>query len=167
MAAYLSTISTPIADGVPLISRNTWRVVVYATIILVLALLAFWVIRKFKTIFQADDTRKSSNSTTTRPDGTPASVPTNVDLSYVERIAQLVVEIDDEQDYGWYSGKRCEASNNIGIMRPEELAAVSGLLRPRKRIGLGALVARWDDDGCSYIGLAGDIDKIKAKTRNY
>jgi hypothetical protein len=147
-----------------LISRNTWRIVIIALILLVLILAALWIVRYARNSFASNGGGKGSNA---KPDGTPASIPTSVDQSYIERIVQLVYQVNKEEEYAGYSEKRCEITNNILGMRDEELAVLSILLQQKYQLRLGATIGRWKGDGCFTSWLGGDIEKLQNKVKNY
>ena len=149
----------------PLINRSTIKIIVYSIIGFALIMLALWVVRIAKnTLSKGKGTTGGNGSNTTNSDGT-LQVPSTVDMSYIERIAQMIWSIQQDEDFGGYSGDRCEVSNNVKSMRPDELTALSLYMQQQYQMRLGAAIGRWNGDGCIPF-LAGDIAEIKAKVRN-
>jgi hypothetical protein len=134
---------------------------VYAALALLFALAALWIVGKFKKL------SAKSNSSDTNGDGSPVWIPSTVDQSYIERIAQMVGEVEREQDFSGFSSPRCEITQNILGMRDEEISALSILLQQKFQLRLGATIGRWKGDGCFTSWLGGDIEKLQSKIKNY
>jgi hypothetical protein len=148
----------------PIISRKTIQVVVYGAIFLAFALATLWIIRLFKK--QAAGIG-GGNTNGVNPNGTPAWIPPTVDQSYIQRIADMIVDIQKDEDFSGYSSERCEVTNNILGMRDEEVSALSIMLQQKYQVRLGATIGRWKGDGCFTSWFGGELDKLQTKVKNY
>jgi hypothetical protein len=146
----------------PIVTRKTLQIVVYAVVFLLFALALLFIVRLFK-----KQAGKSGGGSATNPDGTPSYIPSTVDQSYIERIAEMIYAIHKEEDYSGFSSKRCEVAMNILGMRDEEVSVLSILLQRNSKLRLGATIGRWKGDGCFTSWFGGDIEKLQNKVKNY
>jgi hypothetical protein len=149
-------------DQQPIVTRKTLQIVVYAVIFLLFALALLFIIRLFK-----KQAGKSSSGSGVNSDGTPSYIPSTVDQSYIERIAEMIYDIHKEEDYSGFSSERCEVAMNILGMRDEEISVLSILLQRNSKLRLGATIGRWKGDGCFTSWFGGEIEKLQNKVKNY